>query len=99
MNIRNNIQASGLQRGGTAHLNLMRAVVVLVMTLLLGLALPQAQANNGIAAGLLKVEQIGGTANTNTYVTPQVLINEFLPIMGDTFLYPARSFVLSHSCG
>ncbi len=66
-------------------MNLTRTALALMMTLLLGLTLPQAHANNGIAAGLLKCEQIGGTVNTNIYVTPQLLINEFLPIKSDNF--------------
>ncbi|HQL79491.1 MAG TPA: DNRLRE domain-containing protein [Verrucomicrobiota bacterium] len=79
------INTSGLLRGGTTHLNLMRALVVLVMTMLLGLALPQAQAAHGIAAALLRVDVGGGgnPANENITVTPELSINGFLPYKYD----------------
>ncbi len=86
MKNKTNIQASGLLRGETTRTNLWRPVGALVITLLLALALPQAHANNGIAAGLLKVDAVNGsTVNTNVTVTPLVLINEFLPVKLDTW--------------
>ena len=77
---------SGLPRGGTLRLNVTRAILALVMTLLLGLAGPQAWANNGVAAGHLKVTAVDGSyVNTNVTVTPTVLINGFLPVQLDTW--------------
>ncbi|HQH01792.1 MAG TPA: hypothetical protein PLG12_03285, partial [Verrucomicrobiota bacterium] len=67
-------------------MNVTRAILALVMTLLLGLAGPQAWANNGVAAGHLKVTAVDGSyVNTNVTVTPTVLINGFLPVQLDTW--------------
>ncbi len=84
MNNTTNTLASGLLRGGTIRKNLLRTVVVLVMTLLLGLA-PQAQANNGISAGLLQVTQVNFNVNTNVTVSELINIGDFLPIYGDNW--------------
>ena len=68
-------------------MNSWRSLGVLVALLLLGggLLSVRAAANNGIAAGLLKVDQVGSNANTNVTVTPLLLINEFLPVKNDTW--------------
>lgn len=81
------MQELGLQEGGTTRVNYRRPLVALVIGLLLGLGLPLAHADHGISAGLLQVDQLilTNSVNTNVLVTPLMSINDFRPIMGDTW--------------